>query len=393
MSDLNWEVAARTQEASLSHRSSPWGGHLIRFESKNLFIEHAPERSCDLFVRPEIRGTSCEDESLKIKVKLLETYAPGDTLVERSTTMWIFRIGSVLFGNSVGPFANSFFYDQQPILARHQLRRDFPEHGDCAYAVFQDYHGTGQDGILIARKEGGTSSFRTVLVFSTPEDKWPYWASPLFRFLAEAARLAMARFLNRGAVRKMRLRDARLYMVLGMRSFNRGPPLLPDKQDYTESETTSSIERITISAKTSRGWTLWARSKEKRFSLAAYMRDFMAALEHDIPVYESLEGRSLVQYQCVVLRSDWEQVRASFMEAFSIQKAAYRHANGGTTAPSLVEDARPVLIATIARCPCSTSDQGEDVKTVVRKTFVELDEISEYPTMKRSKSDFGGFHV
>ena len=179
--------------------------------------------------------------------------------------MWIFRIGSVLFGNSVGPFANSFFYDQQPILARHQLRRDFPEHGDCAYAVFQDYHGTGQDGILIARKEGGTSSFRTVLVFSTPEDKWPYWASPLFRFLAEAARLAMARFLNRGAVRKMRLRDARLYMVLGMRSFNRGPPLLPDKQDYTESETTSSIERITISAKTSRGWTLWARSKEKRF--------------------------------------------------------------------------------------------------------------------------------
>ena len=33
---------------------------------------------------------------------------------------------------------NSFFYDTVPISARHQLRRDFPLTGDCAYACFQD---------------------------------------------------------------------------------------------------------------------------------------------------------------------------------------------------------------------------------------------------------------
>jgi len=41
----------------------------------------------------------------------------------------------------------------------------------------------------------------------------------------------------------------------------------------------------------------------------------------------------------VVKRSDWEQLRESFTLAFRLQKAAYRRANGGKMAPSLVEDA------------------------------------------------------
>lgn len=28
---------------------------------------------------------------------------------------------------------NTFFYDKTPSVARHQLRRDFPEEGDCTY--------------------------------------------------------------------------------------------------------------------------------------------------------------------------------------------------------------------------------------------------------------------
>ena len=38
-------------------------------------------------------------------------------------------------------------------------------------------------------------------------------------------------------------------------------------------------------------------------------------------------------------RSDWEQLREIFTLAFRLQKAAYRRANGGKMAPSLVEDA------------------------------------------------------
>ena len=36
MSDEQWEVAAKTPEAVLSHRSCPWGGHLIKIDSKTL---------------------------------------------------------------------------------------------------------------------------------------------------------------------------------------------------------------------------------------------------------------------------------------------------------------------------------------------------------------------
>lgn len=34
---------------------------------------------------------------------------------------------------------SSFFYDTVPVSARHQLRRDFPNKGDCAYACFQEH--------------------------------------------------------------------------------------------------------------------------------------------------------------------------------------------------------------------------------------------------------------
>ena len=54
---------------------------------------------------------------------------------------------------------------------------------------------------------------------------------------------------------------------------------------------------------------------------------------------ESLDGRVLVPYQCVVLRSEWVVLRSVFSEAFGIQKGAYRRAHGGKTAPSL-QDSR-----------------------------------------------------
>lgn len=37
------------------------------------------------------------------------------------------------------------------VLARHQLRRDFPEEGDCTYACFTESDGVGQEQITICR--------------------------------------------------------------------------------------------------------------------------------------------------------------------------------------------------------------------------------------------------
>ncbi|CAK9005942.1 Voltage-dependent T-type calcium channel subunit alpha-1H [Durusdinium trenchii] len=246
----------------------------------------------------------------------------------------------------------------------------------------RDYHGVGQEGILIARNLGQQNRFRVVLVFSTPEDKWPYWAAPFFHWLTDTLHKAALRFLNRPLVQQMRAIDANLYMVLGMRSFNRGPPLLPEKEDSSES--------ISISNK-SGDVTHWTRLKRK-FRMTEYLHSFMAALGYDLKTYQSLEGRTLVNYQCVVLRKDWETHRAAFVEAFSLQKAAYRRANGGTTAPSLVEDARANFISEGSNA--SDSPSPMIVKTVVRKTFLELEEeelekFSEIP-LRRSKSDSFG---
>eukprot|EP00490_Sorites_sp_Unknown_P016133 CAMPEP_0114646110 /NCGR_PEP_ID=MMETSP0191-20121206/4969_1 /TAXON_ID=126664 /ORGANISM="Sorites sp." /LENGTH=61 /DNA_ID=CAMNT_0001858903 /DNA_START=1 /DNA_END=182 /DNA_ORIENTATION=- len=54
MSNAEWLVAAQTREAVLSHRPCPWGGHLIKLESKSIFVQNAPEDPCDVLVRPEV---------------------------------------------------------------------------------------------------------------------------------------------------------------------------------------------------------------------------------------------------------------------------------------------------------------------------------------------------
>lgn len=114
--------------------------------------------------------------------------------------------------------------------------------------------------------------------------------------------------------------------------------------------------------------------------------------------HDTLDGRRLVSYQCVVLREDWLRLREVFWDAFRIQKAAYRRANGGKTAPTLQEDVTPHFLKAVLR------DEGSDVPAipsagsdgdpydrhlVVRKTFLEV--VEENPSgcrdLKRSKSD------
>ena len=50
---------------------------------------------------------------------------------------------------------------------------------------------------------------------------------------------------------------------------------------------------------------------------------------------DTLDGQTLVPYQCVVRRDAWEAVRQRFNEAYPLQKTAYRHANGSSGAPGM----------------------------------------------------------
>ena len=114
------------------------------------------------------------------------------------------------------------------------------------------------------------------------------------------------------------------------------------------------------------------------------MQAFVEGLGYQLKTYGMMDGRKLVRYQCVVVRQQWDELRTSFLEAFQVQKAAYRRANGGTAAPTLAEGAAPRFV--LRDISCSAQQSG--IKTIVRKTFVELDELpnDSAACLKRSNS-------
>ena len=124
-----------------------------------------------------------------------------------------------------------------------------------------------------------------------------------------------------------------------MRTFNRGPPMIPHDNPRAK-------DSIHITAGEHLGLVSWTRfNAHEKFHLSEYVRSFLERLGYQVKTYEVMDGRKLVPYQCVVVRQQWDELRTSFAEAFRVQKAAYRHANGGSSTPSLTEDARPRWIS------------------------------------------------
>ena len=175
--------------------------------------------------------------------------------------------------------------------------------------------------------------YRLVFVFSTPEDNFAGSSLcdqhlPAF---TDMYRNMFDRVVNGPGFLDMRGVDAKMYLVLSMRAFNRGPPMIPHDNPCSE-------ESFNMSAGEHLGLVSWTRFKpDEKFYLSEYMRVFMERLGYQLKIYGVMDGRKLVPYQCVVVRSEWDQSRASFYEAFKVQKAAYRRANGGPKSPNLIE--------------------------------------------------------
>jgi len=328
MSDADWEVAAETSEAVLSHRSCLWGGRLIKMEVPSLFIEDAPGDSKNLFVRPEVFG-NLSPGPLETGLRHLATFAPGDALLDRSNSMWMLRVAAVLFGHCEGS-AEDHWLGTGSATTRYRLYRDLPEPGDCVYV-------TSEAMYLARRLPKSSSEYRLVFVFHTPFG-WTPWAVPFLHGVCQMFRQASNRILNGPRSRCLRAIDAKMYLVLSMRTFNRGPPMIPHDNPREDS--------IHIMAGEHLGLPFWTRfNAHEKFHLSEYVRSFMERLGYQVNTYEVMDGRKLVPYQCVVVRQQWDELRTSFVEAFRVQKAAYRHANGGSSTPTLTEDARPRWIS------------------------------------------------
>ena len=303
--DEHWKLAASVADGSLSHRSCPLGGQVIRFDFRNVFVKDAPENPSDLLVRPEVRGQYGHLASMEGRVTWRETLAPGDALAE-SSSYKLWAMASVLFGNLGGASGNTFFYHTGPALTRGRLRRDFPQMGDCSYACFQECEGTGKDFMMISRNEGKPELFRILLLFSMPDGKWAHWASKLFPGVTQLLQKGVSWFMNRPGIKDMRAVDQKMYVILSLKNFHRGPPMFPHLDDESAEDTD-----VRISSGAALGLASWSRWQPKeRFRLAQYLRGFFEKLGHHFHTHETLDGRTLVPYQCAMLRQEWQEVRS-----------------------------------------------------------------------------------
>jgi len=369
-------VAARTPDVLFSHRFCPWGGHLIKVESKNVFIQNAPTDSRDFFARPEVEA-KFQGHSDEFTMKCMDIKVPGDALVERTNTMWIIRFAAVLFGDCMG---HSYF-NKMPVVSRHCLYKDFPQPGSSAYYE--------NESLWIARPLHCRNRYCVVAVFrlfSAPKATWAPWASAFVRAFATMLQKAVERVFNTPRYQDMRAVSAKMYMILSMRTFNRGNPMIPQSEGRELSDRSDGL--VTVSTGLQLGLMSWTQfNAGKKFYLSEYLQCFMGLLGHRMKTYDAMDGRRLVSYQCVVVRQEWDELKNSFFDAFRVQRAAYRHAHGGTAAPSLVQDASPRWDeqAYYECCEFPAPRAYSATKTIVRKTFLEIEEDFE-DSHKRSNS-------
>eukprot|EP00438_Fugacium_kawagutii_P004776 Skav203113 [mRNA] locus=scaffold447:476670:477842:+ [translate_table: standard] len=363
LSDATWKVAAKTRDVVLARRACPWGGQMVKLESKSMFVQDAPEDPRNVLVRPEVRAM-CQ-ATKELHLQCIETYTPGHALLQRTNSMFMIRLAQVLFGQR----CEQCLYHKLPVTGPHRLYKDWPEAGQCTYIALEAM-------FIMSRLPDSYSHYRSVLVFRTPEDSLgATWTLPFLPAIADMLQRALDRVVNGHTIRDMRRIDANMHLVLALRGYSRGNPFVPQRDPCAQ-------HVVTVSRGEHLGLVSWERFKPgEKFYMSDYLQCFMQQLGYELKTYDTFDGQKLVPYQCVVVRQEWDELRASFFEAFKVQKAAYRRANGGTVTPSLSEDVRPHFVSFAS----TDFAQPEVIKTVVRKTFLELDEAPICTTKSRLK--------
>eukprot|EP00435_Cladocopium_sp_Y103_P026007 s2272_g6.t1 len=397
-----WKTALAHEGAALMHSSCPWGGYLIKFELKGLTVHNAPADTSKVIVRPEVRALlqgTCPIPG--ISVQSLDVVAPGEAVVQASTSWSIMRLCSVLFGDMVGQVMD-YLCDDAPMAWHQKVGRNYPNQGDSSCSFWmEDSDDKPHECLILVRPETATDKFTAFVIVRVHENHFARWASEHFRSVLSSAHRTLAEdcsqsrdpagvfrpsrmigfvltkafgsgtaesYLNRPGIVELREMDEQFYVVISMQSFKRGMPLLPAYRDEHCLTDIDAGERF--------GLRRWVRYEPRstKFQLAQYLPIFMERLGFEIEAYNSLDGQKLVPYQCVVRRADWEQMRSRFLEAYPLQKTAYRRANGGSGSPGVHEDVLPKFVTSTALNIQERMDQEAWPKLVVRRTFLDLED-------------------
>ncbi|CAJ1367230.1 unnamed protein product [Effrenium voratum] len=199
-----------------------------------------------------------------------------------------------------------------------------------------------------------------------------HWAVFQFRFLLDSSWKTAEWFLNRPGIKELREADQKFYTVLSMQSFKRGLPLVPSKRPAT----------VEIDAGERVGFRHWARFEpgdygSDNFQLAQYVQHFLASVGEELRTFHTLDGCELVPYQCVVVRQEWEKVRATFLSLYPLQRTAYRRAHGGSNAPAMHEDVEPKFLPKAKSAVPKPEVFNHEPRLIVRNTFLDIEEDDE----------------
>lgn len=363
-----WEVAMKRPHAKLSHCGCPWGGRLIKVDLEDVRIENAPEKTGKIIVRPEVRAAFQSRSPLcGTKMTLERFICPGEAVLKGLTSTKLFRLCAVLFGEMSAGTSSSFcFHDAHfPVALHHKIRRDYPKEGNSATAFWEETGSLRQEGIFLIQPSGTEKLFFATAVVRLPHDKFASWATFQFRTFLTLAHRTCNWLLNRPGIVQLRAADESFYVILQIQSFQRGFPLVPVFDE----------ERaiVTIDAGEALGFRYWTRFQSERFHLRQYLKCFLAAIGQEIEIFDTLDSRRLVPYQCVVCRSQWEAIRARFLDIFRLAKTAYRRANGGTVAPGMQDGVEPRFVPEFHHA-MQEGQKRPEAQLVVRNTFLDLQE-------------------
>merc|ERR550534_1188581 len=130
----------------------------------------------------------------------------------------------------------------------------------------------------------------------------PRWTGEHIAGLLALDRKEMEDYFCCEEMKRCREIDADLYVTLSLRGCARGPPLVPaDNQE----EFDAAEEGCRVDLPGSE-WPLWLRPPREKCTFPKYLERLLQRAGLDIPVYVSLDGREVVQYQAVVPRRSWQ---------------------------------------------------------------------------------------
>mmetsp|Transcript_29571 Transcript_29571/g.61770 ORF Transcript_29571/g.61770 Transcript_29571/m.61770 type:complete len:428 (+) Transcript_29571:55-1338(+) len=382
LEDEGWQIGFQGPAGKLLKQKCPWGGHLVKLSCQDIPVHNLGDGS-PLFVRPESRGwILCSRPELNEEdFEVVKQLGAGEAMIMRRAYSSFFKLCNVFFSlhDEEEDEGLTFHFPMGKEVMHQSIRHNLPEIGDSLLVARGHTHTYGGFAHARRQKEPGLLSISLTLSVPTVAS----WVSVPFQSVITAARDLMDWYINRPGMEEMRRLDQQFYVVLTIHSWPRGRPFLPVAEPE---QSTGDEEVTTIDAGRRHGLAFWGRYQpcmvgRSSFFLSDYLMLFLERLGEHVDMYQSLDGQKLQHYQCVVPEHQWQPVKDRFYSAYTLQKSAYRHANGGQSAPGMSEHAGPRFRADrglrVQRLYRPVPRTLRAPALVVHNTFLELEEPEE----------------